>query len=138
MDVDIDDTAALLRGLAGYVRAVAEELDLPAEGTSFEISDTATAYLGLATRWPSRPGRDLMLNWSERGGWSIAVETAPTEPPLVIAEFGNDPLPPPRVLARFVTNTLGGRRTRAEGHPARPGSSNRHTLAARLAAYVSD
>ncbi|WP_255569966.1 hypothetical protein [Amycolatopsis sp. FDAARGOS 1241] len=43
MDTNADSTVALARGLAGYVHAVATELGLPAEGTSFEISDTATA-----------------------------------------------------------------------------------------------
>ncbi|HKS44579.1 MAG TPA: DUF6292 family protein [Amycolatopsis sp.] len=138
MDVDVDVTQALFRGLAGYVRAVAQELDLPAEGTSFEISDTATAYIGLAARWPARPGRDLMLNWSECAGWSIAVETTPAELTLVVAEFGADPLPPPRPLARFVTNTLAGHRRRVALDRARPDPINRHMLAARLARYISD
>jgi hypothetical protein len=137
MNVGIDDTTAL-RGLAGYVRAVARELDLPAEGTSFEISDTATAYLGLATRWPSHPGRDLMLTWSELAGWSIAVEPTPTERPVILAEFGDDPLPPPRALARFVTKTLAGRLTLAAVERDRPDPINRYALAARLVEYISD
>lgn len=138
MDVDIDVTQALLRGLAGYVRAVARELDLPAEGTSFEISDTATAYLGLVTRWGPRPGRDLMLIWSEHAGWSIAVETTPTEPPLVVAEFGDNPLPLPRALARFVTTTLAGHRTRIVADRVWPDPINRKMLAAHLGKYTSD
>ena len=138
MNIDIDDTPELLRGLAGYVREVARELDLPLEGTSFEVSDTATAYLGLAVRWPPRPGRDLMLNWSERAGWSVAVETEPTELPVVVAEFGDDPLPPPRMLARFVTNTLAVTRIRAEVDRSPRESIGRHRLASRLAKYISD
>ncbi|WP_245617441.1 DUF6292 family protein [Amycolatopsis taiwanensis] len=43
---------------------------MPPEATSFEVSDTATAYLGLARRWSARPVDDLMLVWSERHGWA--------------------------------------------------------------------
>lgn len=138
VDADADITPALLRGLAGYVDAVARELGLPAEGTSFEISDTATAYLGLSVRWPARPGHDLMLNWSESTGWSIAVETRPMEQPLVVAEFGDDPLPSPRAVARFVTTALAGLGVTARFGIGRRAPSDRRVLAARLDQYIVD
>lgn len=75
----------LSRGLAGYVRAVAAAVGVPGEGTESEISDTATAYLGLARRSAELPDRDLMLLWSEQVGWHIAVETDPGEEPMVLA-----------------------------------------------------
>ncbi|MTD55336.1 DUF6292 family protein [Amycolatopsis pithecellobii] len=132
MDRAADRTFDLSRGLEGYVRAVADALDLPAEGTSFEISDTATAYLALR-REARHPGEDLMLVWSERDGWALAVETAPS---AVIAYFGEDPVPEPPLVARFVRDVLAGRRR--EGHrPAFSTDGNRPGLAERLLPYVS-
>lgn len=97
----------LAKGLAGYLHAVAEEIGVPPEGTTFEISDTATAYLALARQWPARPGRDVMLVWSERTGWTVSVETDPSETPMVVARLGGpDPVPEPRAVAEFVTEAL--------------------------------
>jgi hypothetical protein len=134
MDDGTDRTAALSRGLAGYLRAVAEAVGVPAEATSFEISDTATAYLGLTRRWRGRPGDDLMLIWSERQGWAVAVETIPGDAPIVVAYFaGKDVVPAPAVVARFVTDVVAGRRS---GSPRPVFSSERRELAGRLAEYV--
>ncbi len=134
MDDGTDRTAALSRGLAGYVRAVAEAVGVPTEATSFEISDTATAYLGLTRRRSERPGDDLMLIWSERQGWAVAVETMPEEEPMVVAYFaGMDVVPAPAVVARFVTDVVAGRRP---GSPRPVFPSERHELARRLADYT--
>ncbi|MEU6151726.1 DUF6292 family protein [Actinosynnema sp. NPDC047251] len=117
-------------GLAGYVQAVAEQVGVPPEGTEFEVSDTATAYLGLA----EGAGRDLMLLWNEVHGWSIAVETDPTEPPVVLAQLGVSLVPPPRAVARFVEDVLAGRR--GSDRPAV--DDGRDALTARLRPYVRD
>nr|WP_157527346.1 DUF6292 family protein [Kibdelosporangium sp. MJ126-NF4]CEL14319.1 hypothetical protein [Kibdelosporangium sp. MJ126-NF4]CTQ88686.1 hypothetical protein [Kibdelosporangium sp. MJ126-NF4] len=102
-----DGNWRLTRGLAGYLRAVAKAIGVPAEATSFEVSDTATAYLALAQRSPDSPARDLMLVWSERSGWILSVETDPGEAPVVIDRIGGtDPLPEPSVVARFVADAL--------------------------------
>jgi len=134
MDYGTDRTAALTRGLAGYLQAVADAVGVPADATSFEISDTATAYLGLMWRWPGRPGDDLMLIWSEREGWAVAVETIPGEAPMVVAYFaGADVVPAPMVVARFVTDVVAGRRS---GSPQPVFPSERRELAGRLAGYA--
>lgn len=100
--------------MAGYVRAVADTVGVPVEGTGFEVSDTVTAYLGLSRQWTERPGRDLMLAWNEHHGWYVAVETDPAEDPLVVAYLGgDDPVPAPPEVARFVTQVI------AEHHPDR-------------------
>jgi uncharacterized protein DUF6292 len=131
-----DSARSLSRGLAGYLHAVAEAIGVPAEGTSFEISDTATAYLALAPRWSERPGADLMLVWAEQHGWAVAVETDPADEPEVIAYLGGDDLvPEPSTVARFVTDVVagggaGGRR------PAFPTRDNRRDLGDRLARYA--
>jgi hypothetical protein len=97
---------ALVSGLSGYIRAVADAIDVPVEATDFEVSDTATAYLGLALRSAHHPDHDLMLVWSERHGWVLAVETTPAERPAVLAYLGADLVPEPATVARFVTNAL--------------------------------
>jgi hypothetical protein len=132
-ETDLDCTQALSRGLAGYLAAVATAVAVPVEGTSYEVSDTATAYLALVGRLPDRPGRDLMLVWSEHAGWTVSVETQPTEPPVVLARLGGDPLPAPRSVARFVADALAGR----AGDSFPPLRHSRSVLAARLSTYVA-
>ncbi|UQS23834.1 DUF6292 family protein [Amycolatopsis thermalba] len=138
MDPRAAGLTELSRGLAGYLRAVAEAVGVPAEATSFEISDTATAYLGLTRRWPTRPGEDLMLVWSERNGWAVAVETDPGETPMVLAWFaGEDVVPEPAEVARFVTGVLTAERS-TEPRPVFAVDVGRTELAARLARYVEN
>lgn len=126
----------LSRGLKGYVQAVAAALGVPAEATSSEISDTATAYLGLSERAVERPEQDLMLVWTERDGWSVVVETNPAEAPVVLAELGDGGrVPEPPEVARFVSDVVAGRRPdrprRASAAPA-----TREELARQLARYA--
>ncbi|GHF63248.1 hypothetical protein FHX82_003034 [Amycolatopsis bartoniae] len=136
MDRQTDATHSLGQGLAGYLRAIATALDLPEQGTSFEISDTATAYIALR-RGARRPGEDLMLVWSESSGWALAVETDPRETPEVLAHLGgDDAVPAPERVARFVRDVLADRwDTRAR--PVFAVSGNRPALAESLAPYVS-
>ncbi|TWE22092.1 hypothetical protein FHX69_3325 [Prauserella muralis] len=124
------------RGLAGYVHAVARAVGVPAEATSFEVSDTATAYLGLTRRWIARPGHDLMLVWNEQHGWAVAVETDPGEPPQVMGYLaGAGVVPEPDAVARFVSDVIAGR-ARASPEPGSVLTARRHELAERLARYV--
>ncbi len=125
----MDDSALISLGLARYVQAVAEEVGVPPEGTEFEVSDTATAYLGL-----EGPGRDLMLLWNERRGWSIAVETDPAEKPHVVAHLGPPLVPAPDEVARFVDDVLAGKPGRPE--PEHGATLDRHRLAGRLSEYL--
>lgn len=122
------------RGLAGYVGAVAAAIGVPSEATGFEISDTVTAYLGLALRSPRWPGRDLMLVWGERVGWFVAVETAPAEPSVVIGYLGGaDLVPAPLAVANFVSGVL-----RSGSAASRPNFAplDRDVLFARLSRYL--
>lgn len=136
MDTHPETTRTLGQGLAGYVRAVAAEVGVPTEGTGYEVSDTATAYLGLSDRWA---GRDLMLVWSERHGWSIAVETEPAEPPVVVAHLGGgDPVPEPAVVGQFVADVEAGAPTGPRPRPDFAAAGNRDVLARRLSRYAVD
>ncbi|RSM46020.1 hypothetical protein DMA12_12085 [Amycolatopsis balhimycina DSM 5908] len=130
------DTRTLERGLGEYVRAVAAAVGVPDESTTVEISDTATAYLGLPRRWLDRPDHDVMLVWSERRGWSLAVETEPAEDPVVIARHGGDDLvPSPGAVARFVADAAAGHHTGEEG-PAPATVTTRKSLTERLRPYL--
>ncbi|MFI9382272.1 DUF6292 family protein [Kutzneria sp. NPDC052558] len=129
-----DVTRALTLGLTGYLRAVAGAVGESTAGTSCEVSDTATAYIGLTRKGP-RYGRDLMLVWSERDGWAVLVETDPSEASIVVSRLGgDDPAPPPWVVSRFVTDTLTDvpSQPQARAHHRQ----NRQQLADRLAAYA--
>ncbi|WP_290060761.1 DUF6292 family protein [Amycolatopsis solani] len=130
------DTRTLERGLARYVRAVASAVGVPAESTTVEISDTATAYLGLPLRWRDRPDHDVMLVWSERRGWSLAVETEPTQSPDVIAHQGGENLvPAPAAVARFVADTAAGRHP-GPAAPAAVKTASRTSLTEQLRPYL--
>jgi hypothetical protein len=99
---------ALTRSLAAYVNQVAVAIGVPRDSVAYEVSDTATAYLGLGRRSPAHAGRDLMVVWDEQLGWQVAVETHPDETPLVLSYLRGDIVPPPAVVARFVTTTVDG------------------------------
>ena len=122
----------LLHALATYVRQVAAVLGVPADAVAYEVSDTATAYLGLTTRSDGYPSRDLMLVWDERLGWRVAVETAPDEAPLVIGHHDGDTVPTPAAVAVFVASVVAGRHTNRV-RPVQP-RSDRVTLARRMTA----
>lgn len=122
----------LLHALAVYVRQVAAAIGVPGDAVAYEVTDTATAYLGLTERSTVYPGRDLMLVWDERLGWRVAVETTPGEPPLVIGHHVGDTVPTPADVAVFVTNVVTGRHTNRV-RPVQP-PTDRVTLARRMAA----
>ncbi|MEV4150098.1 DUF6292 family protein [Amycolatopsis sp. NPDC049691] len=130
------DARTLERGLGDYVGAVAAAVGVPAESMTVEISDTATAYLGLPRRWRDRPDHDVMLVWSERRGWSLAVETDPADDPVLIAQYGGDDLvPPPGAVARFVADAVAGHHPGRE-RPGPAAALTRKSLAERLKPYL--
>ncbi|SDZ07400.1 hypothetical protein SAMN05421504_10959 [Amycolatopsis xylanica] len=127
------DAQTVASGLAGYVSEVASALGVAREAVTFEVSDTATAYVGLSTRRADRPDRDLMLIWSERHGWAVAVEAEPDR----AAYFGGEDLvPEPARVARFVAEVLGGD-GRGQARPRFAVTGDRAGLAAKLARYIS-
>jgi hypothetical protein len=126
---------ALVSGLSGYIRAVAGALDVTIEATDFEVSDTATAYLGLAVQSAHHPHHDLMLVWNEWHGWALAAETTPAEQPAVLAYLGADLVPEPATVARFVRDAIGDF---PEGERMPPSIAvDRHDVGARLARYAA-
>ncbi|WP_410645404.1 DUF6292 family protein [Amycolatopsis sp. lyj-346] len=132
------DTRTLERALGDYVREVAAAVGVPDESTTVEISDTATAYLGLPRRWPGRPDHDVMLVWNEQRGWSLAVETDPATAPIVLARQSDDLVPAPAAVARFVADTAAGRPARQVPAAVSAIEVTRRSLAARLRPYLRD
>ena len=123
----------LSRRLADYVHQVAAAIGVSADGISHEVTDTATAYIPLDQRSTTQPAHDLMLVWDERLGWYIAAETTPAEAPVVIAYLEGELVPPPRAVARFATDTTGGKRANRI-RPVLP-ATERSVLAERMAAH---
>lgn len=121
------DTRSLGHSLATYVRRVAAAAGVPADGTSYEESDTATAYVALPHRVSTHPGSDLMLVWDERLGWRVETEPAPDEPPAVLGRLRGDPVPPPAAVAEFVADVVAGSHTATPGPVGR--TPDRATLA---------
>jgi hypothetical protein len=127
-------SSVLARSLSAYVRQVAAAVGVPADAVGYEVSDTATAYLGLSQRLPEHAGRDLMLEWDERLGWSVGVETDPSEKPLVLGYLVGDTVPPPARVAQFVADAVAGHRT-DRLRPVLP-HADRITLARQMAAQT--
>jgi hypothetical protein len=130
-----DDPQVLRRALSAYVRQVAAAVGVSAACTSCEVADTVTAYVALSGRSPRFPGRDLMLVWSVRQGWTVAVETTPAESAQVVAHLGGDVTPPPERVRRFVAEVL-----RSTGEAGAPGPvlavSSRGELRTRLESLI--
>ncbi|HEY7593989.1 MAG TPA: DUF6292 family protein [Actinophytocola sp.] len=123
------------RSLARYVHQVAAATGVPDEAVGYEVSDTATAYLGLAEQLPEHPGRDLMLVWDERLGWLLGVETDPDEAHLVLGYLGGDIVPSPGAVARFVAGAVAGQAT-DRLRPVLP-PADRHSLARQMADHTA-
>ncbi|MEU4675087.1 DUF6292 family protein [Amycolatopsis sp. NPDC023774] len=123
-------TPSLESALAAYTRAVAEQIGVPLDAVTHEVTDTATAYLGLTSRTADRPQRDLMLIWDERIGWYVAIEPRGNDQPPVICHLRGRIAPPPTTVAQFVTDVLGGRRS-GQLSPVPP-QLDRATLAAHM------
>ncbi|MGH3625438.1 MAG: DUF6292 family protein [Sciscionella sp.] len=136
MDTQSGGMSAMRHGLAGYIEQVAAAVGVAREGVTFEVSDTATAYLGLTLRAPERPERDLMLIWSERHGWAVALESEPSDTPEMAAYFGDDLVPAPAEVARFVTDVVTGH-DHGRACPRFAVEDDRNQLTSRLARYVN-
>ncbi|WP_245931560.1 DUF6292 family protein [Actinokineospora auranticolor] len=117
--------------LAVYVRQVAGQLGVPADAVTYEVTDTATAYIGLTDRAAALPRRDLMLVWDESLGWYVAVEPRGNDRPPVICHLGGEIAPAPALVARFVSDVVDGH-SRGRLNPVSP-KIDRGTLAVDMA-----
>lgn len=102
-----EGTHLLAGALARYVGKVAEALGVPRDGISFEVTDTATAYIALGCRAVAHPDRDVMLVWSATQGWAVSIETDPAEPRIVLARATGDIVQAPEIVVRLVAESMG-------------------------------
>jgi hypothetical protein len=107
-----EGTYLLAGALERYVGKVAEALGVPRDGISFEVTDTATAYIALGCRAVAHPDRDVMLVWSSTQGWAVSIETDPSEPRIVLARAAGDIVQPPEIVVRLVAESMGRLGTR--------------------------
>ena len=107
-----EGTHLLAGALERYVSQVAASLGVPRDGVSFEVTDTATAYIALGCRAAAHPGRDVMLVWSATQGWTVSIETDPAEPLIVLARSAGAVVPSPEAVVRLVATSLSGLGTR--------------------------
>lgn len=123
-----------LRVLRDYVHRVAADLGVGPESTYCEVDSPANAYVALENQQPREGQPDMALLWDERYGWAAAMETSSGEDLLVLAYFGDDPLPAPPAVVAFAERVLAG-------EPAGrldPPSFHLHDVAARLARHATD
>ncbi len=117
-----EGTHVLAGALERYVGKVAEALGVPHHGISFEVTDTATAYIALGCRAAAHPDRDVMLVWSATQGWAVSIETDPAEPLIVLARSTGDIVEAPEAVARLVSESMEhvGTREVPAASPPRP------------------
>lgn len=105
MEPRYEDT--LKQGLRRYAGLVAEALGLAGDSYYVRSDAVGEVYLALDGAPPTFPDRDAALLWDEVHGWAVAVEARCGEELLVVGYFGDDLMPPPAVVARFVRQLLG-------------------------------
>ncbi|RDI34787.1 DUF6292 family protein [Lentzea flaviverrucosa] len=101
-----EGTHLLAGALERYVWKVAEALGVPREGASFEVTDTATAYIALGCRAVAHPDRDVMLVWSATHGWAVSIETDPAEPLIVLGRLSGAIVQAPEAVAGLVAESM--------------------------------
>lgn len=89
--------------LLEYLRDVTAELGIGLESCTLDHDSPVSAYVALDTRLPHYPDRDVALLWDEVLGWAAAIETHSGEDLIVLRYLGDEVVPSPRRVARFVT-----------------------------------
>ncbi|MEU0529885.1 DUF6292 family protein [Amycolatopsis tolypomycina] len=89
--------------LLEYLRDVTAELGIGLESCTLDHDSPVSAYVALDTRLPHYPDRDVALLWDEERGWAAAIETHSGEDLIVLRYLGDEVVPSPLRVARFVT-----------------------------------
>jgi hypothetical protein len=90
-------------GLNRYIDFVAAAV--AATDTCVITTVPVNAYIPLPVRQPSFPDVELALSWDELHGWAVALE-ATVGDLIVLSYLGQDILPAPTVVARFLDEVL--------------------------------
>jgi hypothetical protein len=123
------------RGLRRYVEAVSEALGAGPESCCCMVEIPASGYVAVDERLPNYPDRDFALVWDECQGWAAVIETSSGEDFIVLSYLGQEVLPEPGMVARFVRDLRAGE---YPGQPDPPMLRRPHTadsLAADLARF---
>jgi hypothetical protein len=136
LDTPLDIEHAFATGLRAYVGAVSSALGVGLESSTIEPEAPASAYVALDWRLSRLPDRDFAVLWDEVHGWSAAVESG-NDDLIVLTYLGDDVLPEPRAVVRFVAAVRAG--DHSVGRPDAPeagGMADHGALSDRLAQYV--
>lgn len=123
------------RGLRRYSALVSDAVPCGAR-YRLQLRPNIAIYLALDAHLPDCGDRGLAVLWDEQHGWAAAIETASGQDLVIVSYLGVDVLPPPRIVAQYVTGVLDGNDL---GQPDPPGFRNPDTdgdLPDRLAAYA--
>ncbi|MEU0532709.1 DUF6292 family protein [Amycolatopsis tolypomycina] len=107
--IDTDLEFWFQRGLRAYLGEVARALGFGLESCTVDVDVPVSAYVAVDWRLRRFPERDVALLWDEVHGWAVAVEAACGEDMIVLSYLGGDDvLPPPREVVRFLTALRAG------------------------------
>ena len=109
------------QSLRAYIAKVARALGVGLESCAFDLDVPVSAYLALDTRLDRFPDRDLALLWDEVHGWAAAIEASCGEDVIVLSYAGEEILPVPGAVVRFVRAVRDG--DHSIGRPNPQGSS---------------
>lgn len=103
-----------VRGLRGYLCAVAAELGMAGDDACAEGGPPASAHLAVRGHLSSFPDRAVVLVWDEEYGWAAAVGIEQEDDLVVLSYLGDEVLPPAAAVAAFTRALLRGE------HPGDP------------------
>jgi hypothetical protein len=131
--MNLDRESAAARGLRRYVGLVADAVGIGAAASAVQLDEPVNVYLPLERCIAEYPEHDLALLWDERYGWMLAIEVPGTTQLTVLGYLTDTLLPPPRVVADYVTRACSGA---GLGQPRPEQPADDADLADRLATYA--
>jgi hypothetical protein len=108
------DTASPEVDLRAYLAAVARAVGVEPQAATVDLGPPLSAYLAVDHRLVGFPGRDAAVVWDERFGWAVAVETHSREDLIIVGYLGEDVVPAPAAVARFLREVAAGGPVRRE------------------------
>jgi hypothetical protein len=132
--VDYDLEFWFQEGLRAYLGSVARALGFGIESCTVDVDVPVSAYVAVDWRLRRFPDRDVALLWDEVHGWAVAVEASCGEDVIVLAYLGGEEiLPEPRAVVRFLAGLRAGDLTADPGSPVLRRAGRHEELLALLA-----